>query len=123
MNAQGLIPVYLRITIDGERVEISSKRYVNPSHWNTNRQKLNGTGEDAKTINAYLKTLEHEIYEVHRTMIEKKLPLYEMSLKPAFSGKQIIWDYSELLENNAFIGELFNQCQFFGGWCISTFDH
>lgn len=90
MNAEGLIPVYLRITIDGERVEISSKRYVNPSHWNTNRQKLNGTGEDTKTINAYLKTLEHEIYEVHRTMIEKKLPLYEMSVNFNLA-KQIIY--------------------------------
>lgn len=30
MNAEGLVPVYLRITIDSSRVEISSKRYINP---------------------------------------------------------------------------------------------
>ena len=48
-NSDGLAPVYLRITIDGARIEISSKRYVNPDKWNTNGQKLNGNNEDAKT--------------------------------------------------------------------------
>jgi hypothetical protein len=44
MISNGTVPVYLRITVDGERVEISSKRYVNPDKWNANGQKLNGTG-------------------------------------------------------------------------------
>jgi hypothetical protein len=38
-------------------------------------QKLNGTGEYVRSVNEYLKTLEHQVYEVHRQMIEKKLPL------------------------------------------------
>jgi site-specific recombinase XerD len=87
MNTQGLAPVHLRITIDSARVEISSKRYVNPAQWNTNRGKLNGTGEEVKTINCYLKTLEHEVYEVHRTMIEKKLKLTAANLKSLLLGK------------------------------------
>jgi len=71
-NAEGLAPVYLRITVDGVRIEVSSKRYVNPDKWNTNEQKLTGNSEDVKTINAYLKTLEHQVYDVHRDMIERK---------------------------------------------------
>jgi len=72
-NAEGLAPVYLRITVDGVRIEISSKRYINADKWNTNGQKLTGNNEDTKSINAYLKTLEHQVYEVHRDMIERKL--------------------------------------------------
>ncbi|MBS1525849.1 MAG: site-specific integrase [Bacteroidetes bacterium] len=87
INTDGLVPVYLRITIDGARVEISSKRYVNSNQWNTHRQKLNGTGEEVRTINAYLKTLEHEVFEVHRTMIEKKLPLTTANLKNVLLSK------------------------------------
>jgi site-specific recombinase XerD len=87
INTDGLVPVYLRITVDGARVEISSKRYVNPNQWNTNRQKLNGTGEEVRSVNAYLKTLEHEVFEVHRTMIEKKLPLTAANLKNVLLGK------------------------------------
>jgi site-specific recombinase XerD len=86
MNAEGVAPVYLRITIDGARIEISSKRYVKPGQWSTNRQKVNGTNEEVKSINAYLKTLEHEVYEVYRTMIEKKLPVTAASLKNRLLG-------------------------------------
>lgn len=87
MNTQGLAPIYLRITIDGVRIEISSKRYVKPDQWSTNRQKLNGTSEDVRSVNTYLKTLEHEVYEVHRVMIERKLPQTAVGLKNLLLGK------------------------------------
>ncbi|MET3609418.1 site-specific recombinase XerD [Mucilaginibacter rubeus] len=87
-NAEGLAPVYLRITVDGVRIEVSSKRYVNPDKWNTNGQKLAGNSEDVKSINAYLKTLEHQVYDVHRDMIEQKLLITAPNLKDRLlSGK------------------------------------
>ncbi|MGF7075830.1 site-specific integrase [Mucilaginibacter sp. 3215] len=85
-NAEGLAPVYLRITVDGVRIEVSSKRYVNPDKWNTNGQKLTGNSEDVKSINAYLKTLEHQVYDVHRDMIERKLLITAPNLKDRLLG-------------------------------------
>jgi len=85
-NAEGLAPVYLRITVDGVRIEVSSKRYVNPDKWNTNGQKLTGNNEDVKSINAYLKTLEHQVYDVHRDMIERKLLITAPNLKDRLLG-------------------------------------
>jgi site-specific recombinase XerD len=87
MIGNGTVPVYLRITVDGERIEISSKRYVNPDKWNANGQKLNGTGEEVRSLNNYLKTLEHQVYEIHRHLIEKKLPLTAVNLKNALLKK------------------------------------
>ena len=81
MIGNGTAPVYLRVTVDGERIEISSKRYVNPDKWNANGQKLSGTGEEVRSLNNYLKTLEHQVYEIHRHLIEKKLPLTAVNLK------------------------------------------
>ncbi len=54
MISNGTVPVYLRVTVDGERIEISSKRYVNPDKWNANAQKLNGSSEEVRTMNCYL---------------------------------------------------------------------
>ncbi|MFI5137162.1 MAG: site-specific integrase [Sphingobacteriales bacterium] len=90
MIADGTVPVYLRITIDGERIEISSKRYVNPDKWNANGQKLNGSAEEVRTLNAYLKTLEHQVYETHRNMIENKLPLTAGNLKNILLKKDAV---------------------------------
>ena len=88
MTGNGTAPVYLRVTVDGERIEISSKRYVNPDKWNANAQKLNGAGEEVRSLNNYLKTLEHEVYEIHRHLIEKKLPLTAVNLKNAMLKKE-----------------------------------
>jgi site-specific recombinase XerD len=88
MTGNGTAPVYLRITVDGERIEISSKRYVNPDKWNANGQKLNGTSEEVRSLNNYLKTLEHEVYEIHRYLMEKKLPLTAVNLKNALLKKE-----------------------------------
>ncbi|WEA01864.1 site-specific integrase [Mucilaginibacter sp. SJ] len=85
-NSEGLAPVYLRITVDGVRIEVSSKRYVNPDKWNTNGQKLTGSNEDVKSINAYLKTLEHQVYDVHRDMIERKVLISAPNLKDRLLG-------------------------------------
>jgi len=87
MNDAGFAPIYLRITIDSARTEISSKRHVKPDQWNTNRGKVNGTSEEVKLVNAYLKTLEHEVYEVYRAMVENKLPLTVTTLKNRLLGK------------------------------------
>ncbi|SDS97506.1 Site-specific recombinase XerD [Mucilaginibacter mallensis] len=84
----GTVPVYLRITVDGERIEISSKRYVNPDKWNASGQKLNGSGEEVKTLNAYLRNLEHQVYEAQRIMSDKKLPISTLNLKNFLTKKE-----------------------------------
>lgn len=86
INKKGLAPLYLRITVDGIRWEISCKRYINPTIWNGDRQKLNGTGEESRNINAQLKSMELHIYEVYREMIEQNIPLTMSHLKCILSN-------------------------------------
>ncbi|MGZ3767819.1 MAG: Arm DNA-binding domain-containing protein, partial [Mucilaginibacter sp.] len=35
----GTAPVYLRITVDGERVEFTTKRYILPARWKSDSQR------------------------------------------------------------------------------------
>lgn len=51
---QGPIPVYLRITVDGDEKEMSAKRSWEPYRWSVKSSRASGTKEDARAINEYL---------------------------------------------------------------------
>ena len=70
--ANGTAPIYLRITIDGKQTEIAAKRYISPDKWNSLAQKVIGTNEETKALNAYLKTLEQEVYDAQHQMLKDK---------------------------------------------------
>ena len=49
---------------------------------------MKGTHEDARIFNHYLKTLEQQVYEAHRQLIESKLPITVQSLKDRLFGEE-----------------------------------
>lgn len=66
----GNLPIYIRITINGRRVEITAQRECEPEKWNIAAGRKNGTKEDVRILNAYLDTLQAKIYEIHRRLVE-----------------------------------------------------
>ena len=68
---KGKFPIYLRITVDGTRTEISTNRQVEPDRWNPQSERVNGSKEDARSINSYLDILQTKVYEARRVLIEK----------------------------------------------------
>jgi hypothetical protein len=50
----GEAPIYLRITINGERAEISTSRRINPIMWDKASEKVAGRSEPARVINSSL---------------------------------------------------------------------
>ena len=53
--------IYLRITVDGKRVEISMQRECDPEKWNLTTSRCIGNKEDAKILNAYLDTVQKKV--------------------------------------------------------------
>jgi hypothetical protein len=49
-----LVPVYVRITVNGERLEHTTKRYVEVSKWSTKAGKIKGTNAEARAVNSFL---------------------------------------------------------------------
>ena len=45
----GLVPVYLRITVDGERAEVTANRECEPEKWNSHSGRATGTKENIKS--------------------------------------------------------------------------
>lgn len=83
----GLVPVYLRITVIGQRAEISTGREWSPDKWNSSAGRASGTKEDAKTLNVYLDTLQTKAYEAHRRILETGESITAESVKNRFTGK------------------------------------
>jgi hypothetical protein len=53
----GEAPIYLRITINGERAEISTNRRINPAMWDKASERVVGRSESARVINSSLNNL------------------------------------------------------------------
>jgi len=79
-------PIYIRITVNGQRAELSTKREVDTSKWNQYAGKANGTKEEIKTLNAYLDTLQMKLFEIHRQLVETNLPFTAEMIKQKFIG-------------------------------------
>lgn len=82
----GLMPIYLRITVDGIPKEISTGRQCDPGRWNSKAGRGNGTKEDVKSLNAYLDTLQTKVYEVRRQLLEKNETITSESLRSVLKG-------------------------------------
>ncbi|MBB3186761.1 site-specific integrase [Microbacter margulisiae] len=70
-TTEGLIPIYLRVTVDGERIELSTKRYTHPDKWSVEGNRMKGTTAEAKAVNAYLDTLKAKVYDYQQQLIRE----------------------------------------------------
>jgi len=70
------LAIYLRVTINGERFEVSAQRYVELGKWSTTAGKVRGTSEEARLINQHLDFLRQKVYTY-----QKKLRMKEKFLQ------------------------------------------
>lgn len=82
------LPIYMRITVGCARTEISTQRKWDPSRWNIAAGRATGTKEDARTLNAYLDTLQARVYEAQRQLIADQQPITVKNLRLRFEGKR-----------------------------------
>lgn len=73
-NSAGLLPIYVRLTVDGKRLEYSTKKFIESSKWSSELCKMKGTTEEARSINSYLdlvraKVLNAQMEIIHRNEI------------------------------------------------------
>lgn len=54
VNAQGLSPIFQRITINGRLLDKSTGKFVDPDKWHSEMSKMRGTSEEARSINRHL---------------------------------------------------------------------
>ncbi|MCB2222117.1 MAG: site-specific integrase [Bacteroidetes bacterium] len=60
-DKSGQAPVYMRITIDGKRVELTANRKVHPDLWDDDLCRMKGTSEEARILNNHLDNLKQKV--------------------------------------------------------------
>ena len=71
----GLVPIYLRVTIDGARFEQSTQRFIALSKWSVDGGRAKGNNEEARTINYFLDALKQKVYNYQSEIIRQGFPL------------------------------------------------
>jgi Arm DNA-binding domain len=92
----GPIPVYLRLTVNGLRAEVTTGRTCEPGRWNAAAGRATGTREATKVLNAYLETLQVKVHEIQRQLLEAGESISAEKVKQWLTGK--VGDGKMLLE-------------------------
>lgn len=80
--------IFLRITVDGIRSEMSTSRCCEPEKWNAKAGKVIGTKEDVKTLNAYLESIKAEVFAAHTLLNVDGVDITADSVKCKYLGKE-----------------------------------
>jgi site-specific recombinase XerD len=83
---KGKQPIYMRITIDAARVELSAQRECEPERWNSSAGRVTGTKEEIKSLNVYLDSMQAKVYEAHRTLLDSGEPVTVENIKNKLRG-------------------------------------
>lgn len=76
----------MRVTIEGERLEVSTQRYVEQSKWAATAGKVKGTSEEARNINQYLDCLQQKVYECQREILQEGKSFTKEALRLKWYG-------------------------------------
>lgn len=90
--------IYARISIDGDRAEISLKEIIDVSDWDPKRQMVQGTGIQVKELNKYIDDVRFKIKLKYRMLLDKEALITAETVKLAYLGVHTIQKGHTLLE-------------------------
>lgn len=74
-NSKGNVPIYMRITLNGKRMEFSTNRFVDPKGWQKGVGMSKGKKDDLEVLNVFLSSQKTKVYKAIN-----KLDLSEMEI-------------------------------------------
>jgi len=77
--------IFVRITVQKQRVELSLKKTIDTDSWNQNKEVVK-SGKDAKTINHYIEQVRFRLMECYRELQLEKKELTAETVKNQFLG-------------------------------------
>ncbi len=84
----GKVPIYLRITVNGQRAEFSIKRKILPENWSSKKGRVKGSTPKTKALNHYIDELESKVFDIHSKLVTKKKPFTAEMIKNKLLNKE-----------------------------------
>ena len=94
----GNVPIYVRVTINSDVVEISTKQKCDPSKWNVTAGRVEGKSQAAKMVNDYLDVVQRKVYEIRKQLLDNDHPVTAENIKTVLHGKEIKEDVFMLMK-------------------------
>ena len=85
-KSNGMVPLFCRITVDGQEVRFSMKCEVNPSQWDVKMSKATGRTAESVKINNLLDNTKAAIHRVYREIQEREHYVTAEKIKNVFLG-------------------------------------
>jgi hypothetical protein len=88
-KANGLIPLYCRITVDGKEARFGMKCDVNPKYWDVKTGKATGRTMEAVQVNVLVDNAKAAIHRVYHELQERENYVTAEKVKNVFLGVEI----------------------------------
>lgn len=86
-DSNGKANIYLRITLNGQRAELSIRRKVSVENWNTQANSARGNSKESQEINRYITTIKNKIYSIEQQYVSEGRAVTAISLRDSYLGK------------------------------------
>ena len=80
-------PIYMRITVDGQRAEMTVQRECDPTVWDDNAGRTTSTKETGRLLNSHLEGLMARAYLNQTDLIQNQRPVTAQAIVNRLSGK------------------------------------
>jgi hypothetical protein len=75
--------IYLRITIDEERAELSLKEQIKVADWDSRTKQVRGNSVQVKALNQYMEDVKFKVKLKHRMLLDKEALITAETVKLA----------------------------------------
>ena len=97
----GLVSLYARITVDGQRSEFSLGKRIEVRRWCAAGGKLRGTTKQVSELNTFLDYVRNRCYRIHEELIKNGEPLSAQHITDNYLGKgKKQWMLLEIFQNH-----------------------
>ncbi len=81
--------IYMRITLNGSRSDISINRKVHFNKWDVKSNKVRGNGKDSMEINSFIDLIRYKINKIHQSLVEDEERISPKRITSIFKGQTI----------------------------------